>query len=334
MAPPDTGSPRRETSVDTARKKPGAPHRPTGRLRLQIANQLKYRGFLLGATLLPRLPLNVSYRLAVLAADLARGLTPGRRVSVAENLRHVLGDAATPEHTARLTREMYRNIARYYVDFLRLPSVDVAELERRQLLDSGYHNLETALAEGRGVIVVTPHFGNPDTAIQAARARGIEFFVLTEQIEPPELAELYLRLRSSHGHRFMSVGLAAAKEAIRTLRRGGSVIIVADRDIQGTGVEATFFGRMTRMPTGAVDLARITGAPIIPAFSRRLPGNAVELLIEPRVELVRTADRLADQRINVERVVKRFEPHIRRDPGQWLVLEPIWPVGATAAQQP
>jgi len=47
----------------------------------------------------------------------------------------------------------------------------------------------------------------------------------------------------------MSVGVSAAKETIRTLRRGGSVILVADRDIQGTGIEVPFFGSPARMPT-------------------------------------------------------------------------------------
>lgn len=311
-------------SAAARRRRAGAPRRRKPPIALQISNQLKLQGFSLGAVLLARLPARASAPIALLAADLARQLTPGRRAAVASNLRLVLGTEATPARIALHTREVYRNIARYYVDILRLPSFDPRRLDRERVLDFGYRYLEEALAEGRGAILVTPHFGNPDLTAQAARARGLQFFILTEPVEPPALADLYLRLRTSHGHRCMSVGLAAGKEAIRTLRHGGAIIVVADRNIQGTGVEVAFFGAPARMPAGAVDLARITGAPIIPAFSRRLRGHTMELIIEPRVELVKSGDRLADQRVNVERVVKRFEPHIRRAPGQWLVLEPIW----------
>jgi lauroyl/myristoyl acyltransferase len=324
VAHPAAGRPPRD--ADSRRLRPRvAASSSKASVPLQLANLLKYRGFSLGAFLVPRLPQPVSYGVALRVADLARQLTPGRRLAVAANLRRVLGPAASPLQIAKHTREVYRNIALYYVDFLRLPSLDPWQLERDRIVDVGYHFLLDALAEGRGVIVVTPHLGNPDLTVQAARARGLTFLIVTEPIEPPPLAALALRLRSSHGNRPMSAGIGAGKEAIRTLRRGGAVILVSDRDIQGGGVQASFFGAPARIPTGAVDLARITGAPIIPAFSRRLPNGMLELSVEARVELVWTGNRLADQRANVERILRRFEPHIRSDPGQWLVLEPIWP---------
>lgn len=292
---------------------------------LRFANRLKYQAFALAAATIPRFPTGVSYQLGFWVADFARLLTPGRCSNVAGNLRHVLGPEATPGCLRPLTREVFRNIAAYYVDLLRLPRIDVERLEQHGVVEYGYDYLLEALAEGHGVIVVTAHLGDPDLAIQAARARGLQFFVLMEPVEPPALAALYLMLRSSHGHRFLPVGVEGIKEAVRTLRRGGTIILVTDRDIQGNGVMVPFFGSPAPFPSGAVELARRTGAPIIPAHCIRLSGGRLRVTVEPRVPLIWTGDRTADLRANLGRVLQCFEQPIREAPGQWLVLERVWP---------
>ncbi|MGI8550505.1 MAG: lysophospholipid acyltransferase family protein [Dehalococcoidia bacterium] len=293
--------------------------------RNALTGRLKYEAFAVAARIVPWLPIRLSYALADVAGVVAWTLTPRPRANVIDNLRHVLGPLATTGLLYSHTHSVYRNVARYYIDLLRLPRLDLRRFEREKLLDYGYAYLTEAVAEGRGVIVVTAHYGSPDLTIQAAGVRGLQFLVLTEPLDPPELAKLYLRLRASHGQRFLPVGTEALKETLRTLRRGGIVLLAVDRDIQGTGVEVPFFGAMARLPAGAVDLAKRTGAPIVPAFSRRLAGGAIELTIEPRVRLVETGDRDRDRRTNVQRVISRCERHLRQDPGQWLVLERIWP---------
>src|SRR5699024_12551537 len=50
----------------------------------------------------------------------------------------------------------------------------------------------------------------------------------------------------------------------RRLRAGGLVCLLADRDIQGTGLEVEFFGESARMPSGPAALALSTGAALMP----------------------------------------------------------------------
>jgi lauroyl/myristoyl acyltransferase len=303
------------------------------RFRIAVARRAKYLGLRAAAGIVSLLPEWLAYCAAYPVGTFAWAVTPGTRAGVLDNLSHVLAPGTPLSSLDRLSRRVYQNVVRYYVDLLRSPRANVLELRSERLRAEGVEHLEQALAAGRGVIIATVHYGAPEVALQAARAWGLSFFVLTEPIQPPELSEFFLRLRSSHGHRFMPAGLAGSKEALRTLRRGGAVLLVVDRDIQKNGILVPLFGTPARMPTGAVELSRLTGAPIISTVSRRLAGGDVSLVIETALQQQRTGSRTADLESNVARLIARFEPHIRRDPAQWFVLERIWPAAAARSSE-
>jgi lauroyl/myristoyl acyltransferase len=287
-------------------------------------NRLKYLAYLLAAGAVQRVPLPLAYRIAAFAGTVAFYITPARRRVVVSNLAHVLPNADV--HTlTRTAGSIYRSVALYYVDLLSIPRLNVGALRRTRVREHGYGHLADALAAGRGVIIATVHYGCPEVALQAARAWGIEILVLTEPIEPPDLSALFDRLRASHGHSFVTAGLAGGKQALRVLRRGGAVLLAVDRDIQGHGVEVPFFDALAVMPVGAIELARRTGAAIVPAISHRQADGSAIVTIQRPVELNETGDRHADTVVNVRRVLERFEDPVRADPGQWLVLEPLWP---------
>jgi KDO2-lipid IV(A) lauroyltransferase len=71
-------------------------------------------------------------------------------------------------------------------------------------------------------------------------------------------------------------------------------------------------------------LAVHTGAQVVPAFSHRQGPGRNEVWIEPPLSLERTGDEEHDVRAITEKILARFEEYLRRDPGQWMVLEPVW----------
>ena len=102
------------------------------------------------------------------------------------------------------------------------------------------------------------------------------------------------------------------------------IALLCDRDIEGRSLRVPFCGEPASMPVGAVELAMRTGAPLVPTFAHRRNGNRYDVYAEPAVELARTGDAQADLETNVRRLLERFEPHLRSDPGQWTVLESVW----------
>jgi KDO2-lipid IV(A) lauroyltransferase len=107
------------------------------------------------------------------------------------------------------------------------------------------------------------------------------------------------------------------------------IALLCDRDIEGRSLRVPFCGVPASMPVGAVELAMRTGAPLVPTFSHRGNGNHYDVFAEPPVELARTGDFQEDLRTNVSRLLQSFEGHVRRDPGQWTVLESVWEDGKT-----
>jgi lauroyl/myristoyl acyltransferase len=299
---------------------------------------IRYRAFLWAGRLAERLPLWLIYGLALLAAEVAFLVNgSARRVAMA-NMRHVLGEHASPAVVRRAARGCFHTAALYYCDLARTPRMRPARFFARNLTVHGYEHFARAVAAGRGVIMATIHYGSPEYVAQALRAKGITFLALVEPLHPPQLAALFHRYRSSHGHEFVPVDVTGIKRALRRLRQGGIVAVLVDRDIQHTGVEVPFFGAPARLPPGAVDLALHTGAALLPMISRRTGLDRFAVTVLPPLDLVRTGDPRADRRRNTARLIACFEPFLRADPSQWFVLEePVWvsaPARPTARSAP
>src|SRR5207245_2698094 len=91
------------------------------------------------------------------------------------------------------------------------------------------------------------------------------------------------------------------------------------------GRQFPFFGRLASFPTGPVELALKTGAPILPAVCLRDPDDRYIAIGEPPIFLTPSDNHDNDVRSAMQQILATFERYISRYPDQWHVLEPIWP---------
>ncbi|MFQ6019135.1 MAG: lysophospholipid acyltransferase family protein [Dehalococcoidia bacterium] len=294
----------------------------------------KYVSFLIGVHILGRLPLPLLYRLVSALANLGYLLLPRQRANVCDNMRHALGPRARKGEVRKAARQVFRNVAKYYADLVHMRRLDFDDFFQRRLRHSGFEeNFLPAYQAGKGVILVSAHFGNPELAIQALLQPGIKAFALTEPLQPPRLSRLVDGLRSTLGHTFRPVSVTNVKMAFRTLKAGGVVALMLDRDIEGPRVRLPFCGEETLLPTGPVEMAMRTGAALVPTFCARGEADKIEVVFEEPLEMVDTGGLQADVRTNALRLLAHFERHLRRDPGQWMVLERVWEGGADAVPE-
>ncbi|MEX2247686.1 MAG: lysophospholipid acyltransferase family protein [Dehalococcoidia bacterium] len=272
-----------------------------------------------------RMPLGWRYGIARVMADRVYASRPSIRRNVRSNVRHVLGPDASEEEVERIARQCARNTGRYYADVVGMHRMDVRKFYENDLVLEGLNYVKEAQASGHGVILASAHYANPEFAVQGLAAAGINVFALVEPLEPPELGRLMWGLRSVHGHVYEPVSFGAIKNAITWLRNCGVVAILVDRDIQKRGVELELCGAPARFPTGAVDLAMRTDSVLIPGWVRRTARFKVHAVIGPPLPLILTGDRDEDLRMNTSRLLALFERHLKQDPGQWSVLDRIWP---------
>ena len=285
----------------------------------------KYYLMLIVINTIGRLPLGWRYGIARIVSDRVYEWRPSVRNNVRSNIRHVLGPAASEEEVDRIGRQCARNTGRYYADVVGMQRMDVARFLEHDLVLEGLDYVREAQAAGRGVVLASAHYANPEFAVQGLAAAGIKVYALVEPLRPRELGRLMRGLRTVHGHEYEEVSFGAIKKAIAWLRAGGVVAILVDRDIQKRGIEIEFCGSPAKFPTGAVDLAMRTGAVLLPGWVRRTGGFKVEAIVGPPLPLVLTGHADEDLRVNTARLLALFERHLKRDPGQWSVLDRIWP---------
>jgi KDO2-lipid IV(A) lauroyltransferase len=270
------------------------------------------------------LPERPAYVIARLAGDVAHRFRHGARADVQDNMRHVLGPDAAQDAVDAAAKEAFRNVARYYVDLVRLPRMDLRRRIGKDVRLHGFDILQNAIADGKGVVVATAHYGNPEMGVQVGAVLGLDVLILAEPLQPPAFAETMRELRSVFKPRYEDVSFGAVANAIRHLRKGGVLAITCDRDIQKNGTPLPFFGAVTRMPLGAVEMAQRTGAALVPGYCKRVPGGGFDIYFEPPLELCSTGNPKVDARTNARKLLERAEAWIASDPRQWMVLERIW----------
>jgi phosphatidylinositol dimannoside acyltransferase len=264
----------------------------------------------------------VARTLARPAGDAAFLLNGKARAAVYANLRGLRRDDSDAAIVAA-ARGVFRSVALYYVELMSLPVSSAAVIERRAIV-TGYEHVTALLDEGKGVILCGSHTGPGELILQAFAARGVHCTAVVERLSPPQVNAYFLQARESFGHRYVFPDFAGFKQLIRVLRAGGMVALLVDRDVLGTGIEATFCGRRLRAPTGAIELAAITGAPVLPATVFWRADGRLDVTILPPLRIDRQARRGPARRAEVERLLAVFRDHVREHADQWLVLQPFW----------
>lgn len=165
----------------------------------------------------------------------------------------------------RLTHDAVRSYLRYWAESFRLPSWPTDDLVARTRT-VGEEHLRDAYAAGRGVVVPLPHMGNWDWAGAWACATGMALTTVAERLRPERLYDEFVAYRASLGMEILPAGDPATfGTLVARVREGRLVPLLADRDLSRSGVEVSLCGAPARMPRGPAELARRTGAPLVPA---------------------------------------------------------------------
>ncbi len=280
-----------------------------------------------------RLPIRVLYACGWLIGMLAWYLRPTVRAVTRDHMRRVLGPQATAKTVDHHARRCSCAASYYYADFARAyhesPERLLAGVDEIVGIEEVFH----AHDEGNGLILASAHLGNPELVSQVLDVMGLNLVVITEPLEPPRVHRFVHRIRGRRdGVCYAPASLQTLRTTITHLRAGGTVGLLIDRDVLGTGIPFPFFGTETRMPPGAVELVRRTGAALVVASVLRTTPGRFRIEIERIPSLPPSSDREADLLVSMQDTVSALERAIRRDPGQWFALTPVWN-GASASTE-
>ncbi len=179
----------------------------------------------------------------------------------------------------------------------------------------GVDLLRQARAVGRGVVLVTPHFG----AWEMVGLYLSAHIPLTALYRPPRIEQLDARVRRARerfGARLVPTDASGVRALYQALRGGEVVGILPDQDPGRQGsVFAPFFGRPAATMTLLPRLLAKTGAQPLLAYALRLPqGRGYRLVLRPLPERLAAPDPAqAACALNAA-----IEALVRRHPEQYL----------------
>ncbi|HWK88753.1 MAG TPA: lysophospholipid acyltransferase family protein [Longimicrobium sp.] len=251
-----------------------------------------------------------------------------RRGVVEANVRLAFPDA-DDAWVARTVRGAYEHLGAEAAMMLRLAKLDPRAVVERTV-PKGWDELQEALALGRGVILVTGHYGNWEIAAATVASRGVPISAIVRR-----QGNRLVDARLDATRRSLGVETISQREAPgrvpRVLRRNGVVGIVGDQDARSAGVFVPFFGRPASTHRGPALFALRFGAPVFACVARRLPGPGVRYEVSgTRVPVPDTGDLEADVRTLTAELARRLENEIRVAPEQYFWFHRRWKSKAPA----
>jgi KDO2-lipid IV(A) lauroyltransferase len=234
--------------------------------------------------------------------------------------------AAFPTRSAAecraIARATFAHFGRALVLLLEFDTLTPAEI--RQRVDyEGDERVRAVLAAGKGLIIVTGHFGYWELQGVAHALVLPPLAVLARPLDNPRLHVLLERIRCVTGNAVI-YRQGAMRRVLRVLGAGGSVGILIDQHIHGAdAVRVDFFGRPAATTAALAMLALRTGAALVPAFALPTRGGRFRLIFEPPVELPPpgSADPVREL---TQRCTDVLEMYVRRHPHLWLWMHRRW----------
>ncbi len=240
----------------------------------------------------------------------------------AQNLRLAFGDLLSPREREALIRGTFTHWGITTVDFLRNAGLDADQMNDLVSEVEGWEWVEAAQARGGGMLFVTGHLGNFEFLGRWMAARGVPSTVIARDPVDPALAAYLRGMREFGGNVALSKGAASVRQLLTLLKRGRTVTLGVDQNSGDLFVP--FFGVPAGTVAGPALLARMTGAPLLPAFCVRDPDGRYRMIFLPPIEVANTDDRDADTARTMGAINDAVESVIRRFPTQWLWLHNRW----------
>ncbi len=290
---------------------------------------IKYWSFRLVSYLSGKVPVRFAYWIGAAIGDVVYYTWKQHSANAVSNMRRVLGDTADWKLVKETARDSFRNYAKTVVDFLRLPYLQKDDLHKAVPSPQGWDNLDKALSRGKGVLVVSAHFGNWDLAGALLGTYGLPLHAVADSFEPKKMDERIRHTRQRYGVNIIKIEAGSLKQIFSALKRNEIVVLVVDRPhTPKEGVPVQFFGETAYLPPGPAAIALKTGAAILVGYCVRHRGDKTfHGAFEPPIEYesLLTGDKERDIQIVTQEIVKQIEGIIRRYPDQWYMFRPMWP---------
>lgn len=249
-------------------------------------------------------------------------VTKFRREVVLDNIRQAFSQEMTEEEIQATARSFYLNLGMTLMEFLAFPRMKPGQVE--DLVDiQGQDNFDKVIADSRGGLLVSGHFGNWELLGARVVAAGHKVNFIVKSQSNANVDKIQNDIRRKAGVGIIRSG-GAIKEMILALRRKEFIGLLADQDAGKDGVFTSFLGRQASVFRGTAYLAWKLKCPIVTGYILRKPDGRHQAIIESPVYPDPGWDEETAVRKLTEIHVQRMEAAIRMAPDQYFWVHRRW----------
>src|SRR3984885_12077398 len=291
--------------------------------QLLMLDRLQYWPVALLVRLISVLPRPLAHAVGIMIGGAVYSLHPRLRRVGLRNLELAFPNKTLAERR-KILRGVYVSLGRLLGEaclFPRYTRKNASEIAVYQ----GFENFQEAEKRGRGVLLLTGHFGGWEVGSFFHSLQGHPMQIVVRPLDNPYVDALIMRYRGLHGNTMIGKQ-EFARGLIAAMRSNQTVGILMDTNMTPPqGVFVDFFGIPACTAVGLARVALHTDATVVPAFTIWDPVlRKYRVEFDRPVELIRTGDNEADAVANTALFTQVIEEHVRRYPDQWLWVHRRW----------
>jgi KDO2-lipid IV(A) lauroyltransferase len=266
--------------------------------------------------------LNFARKLCYPFAYLFFYFIPIRKNVVIENLSKAFPELAGNEIN-RIAFNCYKNFIISLIEIMYMRGMDKKEIIN--ILPAGNADLiKRKYEEGKGVILLSAHFGNWELIAASVSARiNIPLHIVVKPQRNPYVNEWMNKVRTKWNNKIIPLGVSI-RQVYKEIKNKNLVAMVADQRGPYEGIRLKFFGINTAVYSGPAILAIKTGAPIIYGLTIRQPDYSYKVVLE-EIDLSGLPETEEEKILEISRRHTSFlEKYIKQHPEQWFWMHKRW----------
>ncbi len=269
------------------------------------------------------IPQKIAYSLGVaLGKVLELSLIKRKKICLI-NLDIAFKNQFSKEYKEKIISDMYKNLGKNIVGFFRIPKItkdnfrNYVEIENEEILIR-------AKKQGKGIIVITAHFGFWDILPLYFAFYGYGANFITKYVKNKSVNKFWMEYRSYGGVNPI-YKKNSSRQIINLLKKGESVGFVIDQNMnERNGVFVDFFGVKACTTDAPAKLAIKYGSPVIPIFCIRKGNEKFLMKVEKPLTVRKFQDLEESVKYLTRECTKVLEKYIIQYPDHWIWMHKRW----------
>jgi Kdo2-lipid IVA lauroyltransferase/acyltransferase len=263
-------------------------------------------------------PSFLSRRLAKVLSNLAYRCIPKKvNESLAQIQQHL---NCSEDKAEKILRSSFQHFALNWVAQVS-PSKVFSETQIRY---EGLEKLHEANAQGRGTVIAAMHLGLWEAIPYILKKIQVPVAIVVAVQHNPLCDKIFNELRSAQGYHIVLHNRLGVRHLLKYLKQGGTVVILSDVDIGGSGLALPFLGSLASTPSWPAELAHRTGAQMLIGYTT-LCESQITAHLEDLPEIAETEN----NNPNVVRSMclamnNSMSKIVQQYPEQWFWMQRRW----------